>query len=362
MTKAFVTLVTSEAYVAGALVLAQTLKKEHKTKYPVAVLLDPRGVGEKSEQLLRAIFDAVVPIDGDLTGLPAEVEAKLGRPELAATYAKILVWNTNYDQVVYLDSDTLPLKNIDKLFDEYGHIGSHEVAASPDIGWPDIFNSGLLVLKPDPAIFNQLKSFAKTHESFDGADQGLLNEFFHLQPPVSGWHRLPFVFNVTPSDNYQYLPALTRFYDQIHLVHFIGATKPWSKAADSSKFTELWWAKFNKYYTDETTRIGLLNINTIRGEAHALDFPKGPNTWDDVAPVTESLSRALVASKVFPWEERERPAPTRVFNQTYEGQDAPKESDNFADSVAFNPDESLDRISKLPIQLLSKKRGDPSNK
>lgn len=45
-------------------------------------------------------------------------------------------------QVVFVDADTMPLSNIDDLF-QY-----EELSACRDAGWPDCFNTGLFVLTP----------------------------------------------------------------------------------------------------------------------------------------------------------------------------------------------------------------------
>jgi glycogenin glucosyltransferase len=53
-----------------------------------------------------------------------------------------------------------------------------EFAASPELGFPDCFNSGVMVLKPSESVFEELVKLAKAEESLDGGDQGLLNVFF----------------------------------------------------------------------------------------------------------------------------------------------------------------------------------------
>lgn len=404
---AYITLLTSEDYVPGALTLALTLKRELQTKYKVAVLLDSSNITEDSLHLIKETFDDVIYVNDKTISSPLErVVKKLGRQELAITFTKILLWNqTKYDQLIYLDADTLPLKSLDHLFDQYSYITPSQVVASPDIGWPDIFNSGVLALKPDSAVFEELLAYSEStvEASFDGADQGLLNEFFHLRVPSgSNWIRLPFVYNVTPSDNYQYIPALTRFFSQINLIHFIGSHKPWNDKTgaspeDKGSFSKLWWQKFNLFFKDENVRIKLLNLSRFKGEAHKLNFSKLTNHWsktDDVPLDIEklALSDEPAAAKIFPWEERgdQRP-PTRVFYATsYEDElspevkkiskvgaswgdnietsanrspPAPESSSSLkntykfsSDQASFNPDKSLDEISKLPIKLLTKKR------
>ena len=92
----------------------------------------------------------------------------------------------------------------------------------------------MFVLKPNSHTFKSLLNFAKQNGSFDGGDQGLLNSFFSTwstgktKQGVLPSSRLPFTYNVTPSATYSYLPAYMKYYNDIHVVHFIGAIKPWN--------------------------------------------------------------------------------------------------------------------------------------
>ena len=54
---------------------------------------------------------------------------------------------TEYDKCVFLDADTLVIKNSDELFDK------EEFSAAPDAGWPDCFNSGVFVFRPNLNTF-----------------------------------------------------------------------------------------------------------------------------------------------------------------------------------------------------------------
>ena len=89
--------------------------------------------------------------------------ALLARPELGITFTKLKVWTlTQYKKCVFLDADTLVVQNVDELFDR------PELSAAPDIGWPDIFNSGVFVFEPLMSTYHGLLEHAITHGSFDG--------------------------------------------------------------------------------------------------------------------------------------------------------------------------------------------------
>jgi glycogenin glucosyltransferase len=164
----------------------------------------------------------------------------LGRPELDVTFSKFHVFNSHlfpYERVAFLDADVLVLQPIDDIFD-YVSDPESVFAAAPDIGWPDCFNSGVFVTKPSTSLYMQVLSYSTIPGvSFDGGDQGLLNSFFSQWSDSFGNSkravRLPFIFNVTPSAFYSYLPAFVHFETQIRAVHFIGYHKPWRWSRNS---------------------------------------------------------------------------------------------------------------------------------
>ena len=117
----------------------------------------------------------------------------LGRPDLTAVLTKLHVFRlTQYSKIIFLDADILPIRTLSHLFTL-----PHDFSAVPDVGWPDIFNSGFMVLSPGEDKFKELMTLSKTKGSWDGADQGLLNEW-----RGSNWHRLSFTYNTTPTAVY----------------------------------------------------------------------------------------------------------------------------------------------------------------
>lgn len=66
-----------------------------------------------------------------------------------------------------------------------------------------------MVIQPNLDTFERLYTFFSQRGSWDGGDQGLLNEFFCGDAQVAGdasappaWNRLSFTYNVTPSAYY----------------------------------------------------------------------------------------------------------------------------------------------------------------
>lgn len=252
---AFVTLITSDSYEPGALVLVRILEKVSSIQ---VVVMYTETVSQHVIDHL-SLFARMVKVEvlksGDMENL-----SLLNRPDLETTFTKIQAWKlTEYEKIVYLDADTMPLTNIDDLF-EYP-----ELSAAPDCGWPDCFNSGVIVLCPSDETYQKLKNFAQNQRSFDGADQGLLNSFFPL------WNRIPFVYNVTPSTVYTYKPALNNFKEKIKLIHFAGPNKPWNTSdfdSDVEEFVSRWLSVYNEQQEQQNS-IPHFNHFETKQENHA---------------------------------------------------------------------------------------------
>jgi alpha-N-acetylglucosamine transferase len=126
-------------------------------------------------------------------------------------FTKLHLWTlTEYDRIVYLDSDALPLVNTEELFQL--ELNQHSTTNPPfnysfaavntlqNInGQPVLgggFNAGIFIMKPDQDIFERLWTTAmdpgqpwNVHKDME---QGLLNGFFRT---VGGWYRLDWIWN-----------------------------------------------------------------------------------------------------------------------------------------------------------------------
>ncbi|NXA46820.1 GLYG2 protein, partial [Nothocercus julius] len=202
--------------------------------------------------VLRSIFDEVIEV-GALDSADSLHLALVQRPELGVTFTKLHCWTlTHYSKCVFMDADTLVLCNVDELFDR------EEFSAAPDSGWPDCFNSGVFVFRPSLKTYNLLLQFAEEHGSFDGGDQGLLNSFFSNWATTDIDKHLPFIYNLSSSAVYTYVPAFHHFGRDAKVVHFLGSIKPWnykydlqtrkvmqdgttSESLHQLSFLALWW-------------------------------------------------------------------------------------------------------------------------
>ncbi|KAK5173758.1 glycogenin glucosyltransferase [Saxophila tyrrhenica] len=245
----YCTLCMSDSYLPGAAVLAKSLRDSGTTK-KLAVLIDQDRLRQSTVLELQSLYNYTISVERIGTPNPANLYL-MNRPDLLYTFSKLNLFRlTQFRKIVYLDADVVALRAPDELF-----ALEDSFAAAPDVGWPDAFNTGVMVIAPHEGDYHALRTLASAGDSFDGADQGLLNQYFEHKP----WKRLSFAYNCTPSANYQYEPAYRYYKQNISMVHFIGSDKPWQQSRSvrgaSTAYQELlsrWWAVYDRHFTVST--------------------------------------------------------------------------------------------------------------
>lgn len=159
---AYVTMVTSDSYVVGALVLGHSLiANGQMTPGRQLICMTTDAISRSSLTALQSIFKTV-PVPTLDTHDSVRL-ALLGRPDLGQSLTKVAVWAlSGVSKAVFLDADMLVLGPIDDLFDR------PEFSAAADVGWPDCFNSGLFVCEPNLKTLESLLEYARMFGSFDG--------------------------------------------------------------------------------------------------------------------------------------------------------------------------------------------------
>uniref|UniRef100_A0A0R0JRA3 Hexosyltransferase n=1 Tax=Glycine max TaxID=3847 RepID=A0A0R0JRA3_SOYBN len=136
-------------------------------------------------------------------------------------YNKFRLWQlTDYDKIIFIDADLLILRNIDFLF------GMPEITATRNNG--TLFNSGVMVVELSNCTFKLLMDHINEFESYNGGDQGYLNEIF------TWWHRIPRHMNflkhfwVGDEEEKKQMKTLLFGADPpiLYVLHYLGM-KPW---------------------------------------------------------------------------------------------------------------------------------------
>ncbi|KAL9241454.1 hypothetical protein vseg_015566 [Gypsophila vaccaria] len=136
-------------------------------------------------------------------------------------YSKFRLWQlTDYDKIIFIDADLLILRNIDFLF------RMPEISATGNDA--TLFNSGVMLIEPSNCTFNLLMEHINEIESYNGGDQGYLNEIF------TWWHRIPrqmnFLKHFWVGDEEEKKQMKTRLFGAdppiLYVLHYLGI-KPW---------------------------------------------------------------------------------------------------------------------------------------
>jgi len=170
VTSAWATLITDDRYLLGAMVTVRSIlhTKPMATK---VICLVTNNVTSGAQRVLRAAGCTLRLVDP----IAAPDVNRSGR--YAATYTKLHVWDlTHYKLVVYVDADVLVLRNTDDVLFRQRLPSPRHVAASRDCC--DLWNPGVMVLRPDSGVYTDMLHKMQTMPSWDGGDGGFLNQYF----------------------------------------------------------------------------------------------------------------------------------------------------------------------------------------
>ncbi|MDB5886439.1 MAG: hypothetical protein JWR74_2610 [Polaromonas sp.] len=241
--KVYFTLLSTMNYLPGVITLAESLKQV-KAAPPLIVGISASMPAE-TESLLetRAIRFLRLPSDSPLPTLPGQAQHHWSN-----TFDKIYFFGlTQFEKIVYLDSDMIVLDNIDHLF-EKPHMSAVAAGRLVHADWTRL-NSGLMVIEPEKDLPSRIAKMlepamdraAKAGNEAIG-DQDLINEYYKDWPVQNNLHLDEGynVFHYHADDyikNHGYglpMPGQALNNQQckpIHVLHFVGPVKPWTKRA-----------------------------------------------------------------------------------------------------------------------------------
>lgn len=246
---AYVTLVTNADFALGAGALLRSLALTGTLADRVVMVTG--GVPDASRAAMAARGARIVPVE--LLPTSEAFNAAHARAALHGAapftkgekppfhtpldnFAKLRLWELPYDRVVFLDADTLVLRNIDKLFDYPEFCAAPNVYESlADFGR---MNSGVFTARPNSKTYAAMLRRLDAPEAFwRRTDQTFLQAFF------PDWHGLPVTYNMLQYVWFN-LPELWDW-DQVKLVHY-QYEKPWQtdhgKAGTLRPLIDLWQA------------------------------------------------------------------------------------------------------------------------
>jgi len=209
-------MITTESYVTGAMVLGHSI--ERSSWNGDAAVLVTSDVGQAARERLGRFWRKVVEIQPLAN---PHTQGDRGLDYFDTMFTKLRIWElTDYERVVYVDSDAIVLGSLEELPDR------PSFAAAPCLWPPDRFNSGVLVVEPSRERFGDLVSRIGELPSYDGSDQGFLNEYYHDWFSGPAGRRLPAIYNVQQF-LYGYGAAWKSLLGKTRVLHYTGPMKPW---------------------------------------------------------------------------------------------------------------------------------------
>ncbi|KAL5992976.1 UDP-glucuronate:xylan alpha-glucuronosyltransferase 1 [Asimina triloba] len=204
---------SADMYVCGAIAAAQSIRLTGSTR-DLVILVD-ETISDYHRKGLEA------------AGWKIRTIQRIRNPKAERdaynewNYSKFRLWQlTDYDKIIFIDADLLILRNIDFIF------GMPEITATGNNA--TLFNSGVMVIEPSNCTFQLLMEHINEIESYNGGDQGYLNEIF------TWWHRIPrhmnFLKHFWIGDEEEKKVQKTSLFGAnppiLYVLHYLG-NKPW---------------------------------------------------------------------------------------------------------------------------------------
>eukprot|EP00005_Dracoamoeba_jomungandri_P005175 CAMPEP_0174261412 /NCGR_PEP_ID=MMETSP0439-20130205/11416_1 /TAXON_ID=0 /ORGANISM="Stereomyxa ramosa, Strain Chinc5" /LENGTH=468 /DNA_ID=CAMNT_0015345883 /DNA_START=157 /DNA_END=1560 /DNA_ORIENTATION=- len=253
---AYATLLYNEVVLPGALTLGKTIDASN-TPYPKVAIVT-QSISPRSRKLLSG--HGWLLHEARQIANPNANHHNLYQSRFDFVYSKLNMYNlTDYDKVVYLDTDTIVMENIDELFLCPGYCANVRNA---------FFNTGVIVLKPRASLFNKLVKYRTVLPSYNGGEQGLMNSYlsdFDRACPM--FHNDPETINSLYGKRCGRLPAYYNGDIALHflnkvtwllpdkrtspkIIHYtMGVFKPWHFF--SYAIFEIYWIWWSAYSTGE---------------------------------------------------------------------------------------------------------------
>ncbi|PNP86548.1 hypothetical protein FNYG_00250 [Fusarium nygamai] len=302
--KVWATLVTNDDYLKGVLTLNYRLRCV-KSKYPLLVLYTST-LSQTSVDFLkrRSIATLQVP-----RLAPTTAKEYTDDPRFNECWTKLIAFSiTDYSRIVLLDSDMLPLQNMDELMDldldSPSLSGSGDVTRSKRVfaashactcnplrkphypsNWkpencaftsqhasPGVaqttgaeistglgkLNSGLLVINPSKTIFDQIVTkMNETGLDYQFPDQDLLADLYKGR-----WVALPYIYNALKTMRDPSVHGAIWRDDEVKNVHYILSPKPWDELGSDGTWKgdtpiHKWWIDAYKSMRAEEKTLGI---------------------------------------------------------------------------------------------------------
>lgn len=234
--KAYITLLSNQDYYPGVVALWRALQAV-RARYPLYCLLSV-GVGSDVETALERAGVRCIRLERTAVSGLVNPNAGWGG-HWNYTFDKLLVWEqTQFEKLVFLDSDMLILRNIDELFDREPFSAVVAGASYPgNESWTEL-NSGLMVIEPDKDVTDELLQLVVPEIERAHSEGRMVGDQDVIKRYLTEWKKRP---ELHLDEGYNLFAEYLGFYVRrlgyslsereeerpVRVVHFIGKAKPW---------------------------------------------------------------------------------------------------------------------------------------
>jgi glycogenin glucosyltransferase len=202
--------------------------RHHAASVPPILLLSPEPIAPPPG------VDIVIPIDPIPFEAARRCNFALGG---LSTYFKLALFAMEgWERIVYVDTDTVALGDLSKLWDpqSFADKAIYAVRETAEMGpWRGALgklNTGVMVVNApmlNRRVYAGMLQLAREGHSYDGGDQGIINTFLLNHGAEVEAGELPEAYNVFVNDRIQTRWPLIG--GEAKVLHFVGRTKPWSR-------------------------------------------------------------------------------------------------------------------------------------
>ena len=212
--RAVVTSLYTESYSIAVATLGHALTKVNTDARKIVIYL-PERISKTTVCYLREVGWELFPVD--LIEPPEH--GKGIWPAFIDQYTKLRVWTLDTIGVkaaVYLDADTLVKQNFDELFELPFIFAAVPDVFTDDRGFTINFNAGVMVFKPDSAVFaDMLSKVESAHFDRVAAEQSYLNLYYGSQVL-----KLPHLYNGNLAIKLRAAPYWEAVQEQLRIIHY----------------------------------------------------------------------------------------------------------------------------------------------
>lgn len=220
---AYLTMLGSNNYLLGTLALNYSLNSTN-TQYPLIALVT-ENIDSEVRKILKMNNISYLEVPN------IQLENKKGNKKeyrhWENTFSKLTIFGmTQFDKIIFLDSDMLVMDNIDELFNKKNL--SAVVAGKSFPGnknWVDL-NSGVMVIEPKDGEDKRLIKLMNSISLLDNiGDQDVIQRAYPNWKNIKKLH-LSEEYNVFAPYEPYYINAGK--VNTVKIVHFVGEKKPWN--------------------------------------------------------------------------------------------------------------------------------------